>query len=539
MSPTDPRRRPAKAACLISTIVVGLMTGPLCLKADTDGQNPQKLGTVAFVNSCSASAQESFERGVALLHSFSFLEGDRAFHEALAQDPHCAIAHWGIATLLIGNTFSTGASREKALLAQQAIDLGRTIQSTPREHDYIEAIAAYYDDFARRSQMQRMQSLSDAFADLAKTYPDDDDAQIFDALYLTATQSPIDKSHARTTTAAAILEKQFAKNPNHPGAAHYLIHSYDYPDLSRNGLFAAICYSGIAPDAAHALHMPSHIFTRIGMWKNSIDTNIRSISAAAAEDNSGSVLHAMDYAVYADLQLGRDREATEMAQDAHRFSTPELSSMYARAAIPARYTVERDQWREAAALPDPDESRFPYAGAMTFFARALGAARSGNPAAAETDAIRLASIAEALRRAGDLYWATEVDVQHVSALAWIAFVQGKQNEALSLMRSAADMEDSSEKNAISPGRILPARELLGDMLLESGHADASLAAYEASQVRDPQRYRTLFGAAKASEAAGDEDKSRAYFARLVQMADGGSTRTSMTEARYSVAKSSR
>ena len=539
MSATNPRRQSAKTAGLVSVMVVGLLGGPLCLKADTDGPHPERLGTVAFANSCSASAQQSFERGVALLHSFSFVEGDRAFREALAQDPRCAIANWGIATLLIGNTFSTGASREKALLAQQAIDLGRTMRSTPREHDYIEAIAAYYDDFAQRSQTQRMQSLSDAFVDLAKTYPDDDEAQIFGALYLTASQSPTDKSHARATTAAAVLEKQFAKNPDHPGAAHYLIHSYDYPDLSRNGLFAAICYSGIAPDAAHALHMPSHIFTRIGMWKNSIDTNIRSISAAAAEKNPGSVLHAMDYAVYADLQLGRDREAAEMAREAHRVSTPELSSMYARAAIPARYAVERDQWREAATLPDPDESRFSYTGAMTFFARALGAARSGNPAAAEADAIRLASIAEALRRAGDLYWATEVDVQHVGARAWIAFAQGKLNEALGLMQSAADMEDSSEKNAISPGRILPARELLGDMLLESGHADASLAAYEASQARDPQRYRTLFGAAKAAEAAGDEGRSHAYFVRLVQMTDADSTRTSMIEARQSVAKSSR
>ena len=516
----------------VLSLFLGLLAVTPVARANEAGSPPKKLGQVAFVNSCAPNAQESFERGVALLHSFAFIAGEQAFRDTLDRDPTCAVATWGIATVLIGNTFSVGATPENAQRALEAIDRGRAIGAkTQRERDYIEAIAAYYDRFAERSQRLRMQSLSDAYEALAERYSDDDEAQIFSALYLTVTQSPTDKTFARALKAAAILEAQFAKHPNHPGAAHYLIHSYDFPPIAQKGLPAAFCYADIAPDASHALHMPSHIFTRVGLWRESIDTNVRSVAAAKTENNPGEMLHAMDYLVYAELQLARDVDADAAVKESLGFSTPAVVSLYARAAIPARYAVERDQWQEAAALTNPADSKFPYTEAMTLFARAVGAARSGNPAAAEKDVARLAAIAAALKAANSDYWATEVEVQRLGAAAWIAFAGGKRDAALDLMRAAADMEDTSEKSAISPGRILPARELLGDMLLESGRSDDALAAYEASQFNDPKRLRGLYGAGRAAAAAGNSDKAHYYFSRIVEMADADSERPELITAR--------
>jgi tetratricopeptide (TPR) repeat protein len=521
----------------VLSLFLGLLAAPPAAWANEAGFPPKKLGQVAFANSCAPGAQESFERGVASLHSFAFIAGEQAFRDALDRDPTCAIATWGIATVLIGNTFSVGATPENAQRALEAIDRGRAIGAkTQRERDYIEAIAAYYDHFADRLQRARMLSLSDAFEVVAKRYGgDDDEAQIFSALYLTVSQSPTDKSYARALKAAAILEAQFAKHPDHPGAAHYLIHSYDFPAIAQKGLPAARCYADIAPDASHALHMPSHIFTRLGLWRESIDTNARSVVAARTEKSFGEMLHAMDYMVYADLQLARDVDADAVVKESLGFSTPAVVSLYARAAIPARYAVERDQWQEAAAFADPADSKYSYAEAMTLFARAVGAARSGNPAAAEKDVARLAAIAAALKAANNDYWATEVEVQRLGAAAWIAFAGGKRDAALDLMRSAADMEDASEKSAISPGRILPARELLGDMLLESGRSDDALAAYEASQVKDPKRLRGLYGAGRAAAAAGNSDKAHYYFSRMVEMADADSARPELITARQYLA----
>ncbi len=519
-------------AGMIFSLALVVLAPASITKAAEDRAPPAKLGHVDFANSCTAEAQESLQRGVALLHSFWFAAGERAFREALDRDPNCAIATWGIATVLIGNTFSVGPTPETAQRALAAIDRGRTIGAkTERERDYIEAIAAYYDHFAERPPGTRMRSLSDAFEALAKRYGGDDEAQIFSALYLTSSQPPTDKSYARTLKAAAILEAQFAKHPDHPGAAHYLIHSYDYPPIAQKGLPAALCYADIAPGAAHALHMPSHIFTRVGLWRESIDTNVRSVAAAKADNSTGQALHAMDYMVYADLQLARDADAEAVVKEARRLAGGDLAAMYARAAIPARYAVERNQWSEAAALADPADSKFPYTEAMTLFARAVGAARSGRPEAAEKDVARLAAIAAALKAAKNDYWATEVEAQRLGGAAWIAFVTSKHNEALGLMGAAADMEDASEKSGVSPGRILPARELLGDMLLESGNADDALAAYETSLVNDPKRLRSFYGAARAAAAAGNPYKARYYFARVVEMADTDSMRPELIESR--------
>src|SRR5437763_12536286 len=375
---------------------IGLILTAGFIAAPTVSAAPaEKLGAVSFANTCSEAVRPRLQRSVALLHSFWWSEGDKAFREVLVEDPSCAIAGWGIAALAIGNPYATGPTPESAKRAQEAIAQARaTGAKSERERGYIEAVAAYYDNFADRPHPIRMRSLSDAFEKLAKQHPDDE-TQLFSAIYLIATQPPSDKTFARAMQGAGILEDQFKKHPDHPGVAHYLIHAYDYPSVADKGLAAAMCYSDIAPSAPHALHMPSHIFTRVGLWQESAATNRRSVAAASADAERSDRLHALDYMVYADLQLARDGDAKAGVEQVQRVSiegSQPQGSFYSRSAVPARYAVERGQWAEAAQLPDPDPSKFPYADAMRFFGRALGAARSGNPGSAEKDTARLREI---------------------------------------------------------------------------------------------------------------------------------------------------
>jgi tetratricopeptide (TPR) repeat protein len=500
-------------------------------RADT----AERLGTVSFANSCSAAVQPQLQRSVALLHSFWWSEGDKAFREVLAQDPSCAIATWGIAALAIGNPYATGATPEGAKRAQEAIAQGRAIGAkTERERGYIEAVGAYYDHFAEQLHAVRLRSMADAFEALAKQYPDDDETQIFSAIYLVSTQPPADKTFARAMQGAAILEAQFPKHRDHPGVAHYLIHAYDYPPIADKGLTAAMCYADIAPSAPHALHMPSHIFTRVGLWQESATTNRRAAAAATGEAERSDRLHALDYLVYASLQLARDKDAATGAGEARQVTgagATALASVYARAAIPARQAVERGAWQEAAKLDDPDKSSFPFTEAMRYFGRALGAARSGNQAVAEKDLDQLRQIGETLKTAKNDYWATEVEVQRLGIEAWIAFAKGQRDPALATMRSAADIEDKSEKHPVSPGRLIPARELLGDMLLESGRPADALVEYEASQIRDPKRFRGYWGAGQAAAQAGNKEKAQFYFRHLVELAGSGDPRPETAKAR--------
>jgi tetratricopeptide (TPR) repeat protein len=500
----------------------------------------EKLGNVNFPTSCDQKVQAQFDRAVAMLHSFWFQQGEKAFREVLERDPSCAIANWGIAAILIGNTFAGGATVEDARKAKEAIQRGRLIGAkTERERFYIEAISEYYDRFSDRPHSARMKSLADAFEVVANRFPKDDEAQIFYAIYLTATQSPNDKTFADTLKAAQILEPQFKKHPDHPGVAHYLIHAYDYPPIADKGLNAAKRYAEIAPSAPHALHMPSHIFTRVGAWQDSVATNRRSTAVALVDKDPDGALHAMDYLVYADLQLARDKDAGSVLQEARGFTginPNNRGSAYALAAIPARILLERGLWKDAMQL-EPRPSKFPYTDAITYFARALGAARSGDLAAADTGVQELARIVDGLKTAKDNYWATEVEVQRLSAAGWIAQANGNSDEGLTLMRSAADMEDKSEKAAVTPGRLVPARELLGEMLLEMNRPAEALQAFETSEKHDPNRFRGLYGAAKAAALAGDQAKARSYYEKLfvlVQKAD--TERPEIKEARDSLAK---
>jgi tetratricopeptide (TPR) repeat protein len=506
--------------------------------AHITGVAPEQLGKVSFANSCQPAVQPTFERGVALLHSFWFREAEKAFREALARDPDCAIAGWGIATTLIGNTFAVGPTPAQAQQAKEAIERARaTGRKTERERNFIEAIAQYYDNYPGRPHMQRMKALSDAFELVAKRFPEDDEAQIFSAVYLTATQPLTDQTYAAALKAAAILEVQFKKHPDHPGVAHYLIHSYDFPSIAEKGMSAARRYSEIAPSAPHALHMPSHIFTRVGAWKESAEMNERSAAAAKQTNEPNDGLHAMDYSVYAYLQLGQDANARRVLKEAREvknFVPTIRSGPYALAAMPARIALERSDWQEASKL-EPQESNFPYTKSQTHFARAIGAARGGNPAAAEPDVKELEKIVEGLK-GKDVYWATEVEVQRLTGSGWVEFANGNRDKSIALMRSAADMEDANEKSSLTPARMLPARELLGDMLLAAGKPAEALAEYEKSQIREPNRYRGLYGAGQAAAQAGNREKARYYFGKLVEMAGDGVRSSEIQAVRQHIAR---
>jgi len=497
-------------------------------------QSGDQLGKVEFPNSCSPAVQEKLLRGIKMLHSFYYSATQKAFEDVAVEDNSCAIAAWGYASILMANPLQgVGASPKDAPRAQAAIDKGRQMGAkTERERDYLEAVAAYYEDFANRPERARQLARAKAYEGLAAKYPNDDEAQIFYALYLAGTQLASDQTYSAWLKAAGILEKQFAKHPDHPGVAHYLIHSYDAPPIAQQGMPAARLYARIAPDAPHALHMPSHIFTRVGAWADSAATNRRSADVAGKSNEPDQALHAMDYMSYAYLQLARDGEARKTWDEARTVTglTGIAAGPYALAAMPARYALERGDWRAAAKLV-PSPSRYPFTEAMTHFARALGAARSGDPAAAEGDIDKIAALRDTLKAAKNDYWANEVEVMRLSSLAWAALAQQKSDEALDLMRQAADTEDKSEKNIVTPGRLLPARELLGDMLVELRRPAEALKEYEASQLREPNRYRGLYGAGQAAAQSGNRDKARYYFSKLVELAGSGDSRPEMEKTR--------
>jgi hypothetical protein len=510
------RIKPVVAAIAALTIV---LTGSVIGHEVEEGKG--RLGKVSFANSCDAKVQGELQPAFAMLHSFWYSAGEKAFRSVLDKDPGCAIATFGIAALLMNNPLAgQGATPKAAEQALAAIEQGRRIGAkTERERDYIEAVASYYADFANRPERARQLTRAQAFEALAAKYPADDEAQIFSALYTAGTQSQADQTYAAYLKSAAALEKMFAKYPDHPGVAHYLIHSYDAPPIAKQGLTAARKYSSIAPDAPHALHMPSHIFTRVGAWQDSVAGNRRSADVAKKDGSWVDAFHAADYMVYAHLQLGRDKDASKVLEEfksTDGAKLPQFAGPYAAVAMPARMALERGDWVAAAQLPQLGTA-FAHCEAITSFARALGAARKGDAAAAEQDAARLEAQHKALAEAKNNYWATEVEVQRLTVAAWIAKARSQDDEALRLMRAAADMEDKSEKHIVSPGRVLPARELLGDMLMELKQPMAALKEYEQSQVREPNRLRGFAGAATAAEAAGERDKARAHYAKLVEL----------------------
>jgi tetratricopeptide (TPR) repeat protein len=500
--------------------------------AQTDHRNHQALGKVNFATSCAPAAQAEFNRGVALLHSFWFSESIKTFGAVAKADPACGIAHWGAAMAWLGNPLAGPPSPGRLQEGAAAVARGKAAGAkTQRERDYLAAIETFYKDHATVDHPTRAKAYEKAMEALAARYPDDREAAIFYALALNITLDPHDKTYANQLKAAQILQPIFVEQPNHPGVAHYLIHSYDFPPIAPKGLAAARRYASIAPAAPHALHMPSHIFTRLGYWQESIDTNRKSAAAAKdelrqakLESGSYNALHAMDYIAYAALQLAKDQEARAVLDEVRaieKIDSEHFAAAFAFTAIPARYALERRRWADAAELllhpTTLSWQKFPQAEAILWFARGLGAARGGNPAAARRDLARLDALRDTLVAAKNKYWAEQVEIQRLGVAGWIARAEGRDDEALSLLRQAADREDGTEKHPVTPGAIQPAREMLAELLLELGQPASALAEFEASQKTDPNRFHGLAGAARAAELAGDRAKARTYYEQLVKL----------------------
>ncbi|MGZ5872031.1 MAG: tetratricopeptide repeat protein [Bradyrhizobium sp.] len=507
--------------------------GPGLAQEDAD----QKLGKVHFATSCNDIAQRRFDRAMRYQHSFWYAESKEIYEEAIKADPECAIAYWGIALSLLSNPHGpipTPNLSPGLAAIEQAKAIGA---KTERERDYIDALAVMYIDYDKTPQQTRVQSYLKKMEALAAKYPDDDEAQIFYAITLNVAASPADKTYANQLKGAAILEPIWQRQPQHPGVAHYLIHLYDYPPIAAKGLPAALRYSKIAPNAPHAQHMPSHIFTRVGYWKESIAANLASVQAAKANKESGDQLHGQDYLVYAYLQLGQDKAARAVIDEIEAtMPDPEsFAGTFSQAAAPARYMVERGDWKGAANL-DVKPNKFPHAMAITYFARAIGAARSGDAAAARADVVKLAELRDSLREAKNNYWAGQVDVQQQEANAWVLYADGKYDDALKAMSAAVDAEDNTEKSPVTPGPLAPARELYGLMLLDRGMAREALAAFEATMAKEPNRFNGYAGAAKAAQALGDTTKAKANYEKLIALAAGSDTdRPTLAAARAFVA----
>ncbi len=470
------------------------------------------LGTVEFRVSCAAEAQESFTRGVALLHSFTYEGSAEAFRDAAAKDSRCAMAYWGLAMTEYHQMWEPYAGPAELQRGSAEIQKARELKpGTPRERDYVEALGVFYDGWEQRGHAIRAKAYRDAMEGVQQRNPKDREAAIFYALALVATAAPEDKTYGNQRKATAILEPVFAAQPDHPGVAHYLIHAYDNPVLAPQGVAAARAYSLIAPDLPHALHMPSHIFTRLGLWEDSISSNIASAAAARKRGDQGEEFHALDYLTYAYLQLGRNDEAEKIRDNLPALGTVSLSSLfkinYAKAAIRARCALEQQHWSEAENLvADPGVQ--PQVAAILHWAAALGAAHTGNLQAARQHAEQVRRLSGELKEKGEAYWAEQVAIQGEEAGGWLAFAEHRTYDALRLLRMAADHEDAVEKHAVTPGAVRPARELLGDLLMEIHQPKEALDAYQQVLAVAPGRRNALKGAAEAEHMAGMSSKLR-------------------------------
>ncbi|HEX6587592.1 MAG TPA: hypothetical protein VF039_01105 [Longimicrobiales bacterium] len=513
---------------LVTALIALAGAVPLAAQ-EHDHAHAETVGTVEFPTSCSADAQAHFVDGVAKLHSFWFPAARAAFEEAADLDASCAMAHWGLAMVQLGNPMARTAPSAEATAvglehAARAVELAS--QASPREMRYAAAAQVLYMDADRLGYFERMARYEEAMRNVAAAHPDDDEAAIFHALSMIANAPPSDLTFARQLAGAERLMPIFMRRPEHPGLAHYIIHAYDAPPIAQRGLDAAQRYAGIAPSAPHALHMPSHIFTRLGLWTESAETNARS---ANAESNPRSRYHPWDYMVYAWLQQGRYDDARAIVDEALRIEreavaeNPEGYSRgivtYNLVAMPARYALERDAWADAMQL-DVLPGMGAFTEAVTRFARGVGHARMGHARPAATEAARLETLRDQLRGANDEYWATIVGAQALAVRAWIAHLEERHDDALRLGLQAAELEETVEKHPITPGPILPARELYAELLMLHGREAEALAAAEATLVREPNRARTLRIAADAAQAAGDAEKAERYADQLREVQAG-------------------
>ena len=510
---------------------INLKQGDITLCGAADG----KFGTVEFTVSCLDKVRGNFNLATALLHSFEYDEAEKVFAKVINEDPACVMAYWGVA---MSNFHALWSPQGQADLKKgsKAIALARSLnQKSKRESDYLDAVAAFYVDWDKFDHKTRCLRFEKAMESVYQKYPQDKEAAIFYALALNATAVPSDKSFINQRKAGEILKSLYPNEPNHPGIAHYIIHTFDYPELAELALPMARKYASVAPASAHAQHMPSHIFTRLGLWDESIGSNLASISAAQCyaanikmNGHWDEELHGMDYLTYAYLQEGNDTKAKKQLDllRSYRSSVNNNKVAYVFAAIPARYALERKHWSEATKL-EVFPSNFPWdkflwEKAITHFAKGLGYVNTHDITGANIEVKELKSIHKRLTKVRDAYKASykadQVLVQIKSIDAWIHLAGGRKEQALGLMTQAADMEDATEKSSVTPGEVIPARELLADMYMEIGETTNALKAYEADLQRHPNRFNGLYGAASAEQKLGNNEKAGNYFRQLLRIA---------------------
>jgi len=535
------------SAFLVTATLFGLSHPTVARAEGVDKTSPAaKSSEVDFPISCNSAAQKKFNQAVWILHSFWYEEAVKAFADVTAIEPDCAMGYWGVAmSQWYPLWYPPNAAALKA--GSEAVDKAMAAkQKTDREGDYIAAIAAFYRDNDKVDHRTRAIAYEKAMERVHQRYPDDREAGVFYSLALVATAAPTDKTYANQKKARAILEAVRAEQPNHPGVAHYLIHANDSAEMAEDGLTAALCYADIAPAVPHALHMPSHIFTRLGMWRQSVDANRASSAAALSyvreevgpDAFNGEAVHSMDYMEYALLQMGQDRDAKRVVDELltfRRANVPNLPMAYAIAAMPARYAVERRNWAEAAALTAPPMpfpwERFPWAEAMIAYTRALGAAHTGDIAGAETEIAKLQSLKQKLDQAKDDYWAKQVEVQRLAASGILAHAQGDDQKAVESVRAAADLDASMDKHPATPAEVVPAREVLADLLIELNQPAAALKEYERTASAERNRFRSILGIARAAKQTGDTAKSREAYEKLVALVSANSDRPELAEAK--------
>jgi hypothetical protein len=532
-----------KARSIVLALTLGVLLLALATTLPSRAQAPAgaKLGKVTFPVSCNAAAQKEFETSIAYYHSFDWPQLKASLDRVLQADPSCGMAHWGHGLALLDNPFVWPANLPPKVLAdgQAQIDAARAAGlKTQRERDYVDALAVFFKDADKLNHRTRVTALETAMQAVAVKYPEDTEATILHALVLSATFDPADKKYTNQLKAAKTLEPIFTKQPQHPGVAHYLIHSYDYPPIAAQGLDAARRYASIAPDAAHAQHMPSHIFTRVGFWKDSVESNRQ--SARVDRDRTAQSPHSYDYMVYAQLQLSQDKAASEVL--AHAVGVTDkvdnFAAAYAYAAMPARLALERGLWAEAAKLtlvPAADAypwKKYPQAEALNAFARGLGAAMSRDAAAAGVEVARLQALRDAAKEMKIAYWADQIDIQAEVVRGLASIAGGKKDEGLATLRAAADREDATEKHVVTPGLLVPTREMLALVLLNDAKAAEALRGYETVLTKEPNRYRAFAGAMQAAERAGDAKKSALFAERLLEQTAAADTqRPEMVQAR--------
>lgn len=522
---------------------VGIYAHGTLAQEHDHAHSPAALGEVNFPVSCKPEAQEKFNTAVSLLYSFYWEKVDGALAEVLAADPTCAMAHWVKAVASLDNPLGSPPTPKQERQGWEAVQKAKQIGGkTQRERDYIAAVEAVFKDHETIPFATRAKAYETALEQIHLRYPNDSEAAILYAYWLQVTADRNDQSYSQQLKSAKILEKILPQQPNHPGISHFIIHAYDFPAIAEHGINAAERYASIAPDSPHALHMPSHIFSRVGRWQNSVDTNIRSHAAARSDRD---IYHAIDYMVYAYLQLARDSEARKWVAFVTSGPKPNEEARqiaYAGAAIPARYALERGDWSAASQLtlhPAREQfnwSPFPEGEAVNAYARGLGAARQGNAAAAKVEIERLTELRAAMVTQKKDYWAGQADIQVGAISAWVARAEHRNEDALKLMRETADLEDKTEEHIMMPGRVIPVREMLGELLLELKQPAMALTAFEQSQKNDPNRFRNIYGAAHAAELVGDSKKAKDSYAQLLAQVGPAVGRSEIEHAKSFIAK---